>query len=1118
MANHLWAGTLTFPNYPISMSGLPPAPNVLILYDNSFSMEGQLSPNYYTFIGGNDPKSRSNIARTALRSIITSYRSQFNWGIGTFEIYGSKWNMDGNGRSGVYTGYEGDSSTMVFTNDCVNGISWSNGGLKCIPNPEPNNGYSYITYNSGSVGNSSFLLASYYKQWSWGTYAVNNNSGYWINIFDHHNSVTTWNVGNDNSTSFNQFNDFKDPTAGPGTNYFNWTGCLDTNSGNCVGQKQSRIVFMNDGWVFMKEHTGNGAIIEPIMPDATSGHTNNLLKAFAPEVCDLNTPEIKNGSLETPLVGSFITAKKYFSGTLPGFTSPIQNVCQKNFVLLATDGQPTADANGNIYSAAQLANANTGKAYTDLYSQIQALRSLSFSSNTYDIQTYVLGMGDFAANSVAMAGLNNMAQYGGTNQALLAQDPTTMMNSFQSIVDQIQYKISIRTNNGHIAISQPLHAQTVSVYKAFYGAQGNMWGGNLIKATPTASVTNNIISYNTGTTNSFTNGAAQWLTSDQINGRPRQIITATRKDSPALSGAAFSWDTIGTYTQNLLLNTGETAAQGMQRINYIRGNRSNENNVSGFRTRLTTVLGDIINSSPVYVGVSTAGYSASDFPLGTPSFTTYVNNTTLRRPMVYIGANDGMLHGFDADTLQEVFAYIPNAVIPKLTNFSSPSYTHDFFVDETPLIADVPLSNNWTTQLIGFPGIGGTGLFALNITNPDTTLLQAENNANTIVLWELNGQTDADIGYILNRGQVNQIRGGLSRQVGRMANNRWAVITGNGYNSANNSTGLVISYLDASGGTPSYKKIMIAGETGGLSTPTPIDINNDGLIDYAYAGDLKGNVWRFDLRGDENTWSAFKLYVPNADWALSPITTAPTITYHCSQPGLMVIVGTGKYLEVGDNNAGYTDSHTDYMMGLWDKFDTTSITHNSLAQQWYYASGDVRNVSSNAPDIAQSLILTSDNPVDWATQRGWFLPLFNNPPRPARVLVPPYVANNIVYFNTTTPDFSVCENGKLWATTQALNACTGGRPQLTIFDINFDGKVNDDDKYDQWGNGNKINVTGVNLQNQARVYDASVWISPKQFTCTTPPCDFSTGLSDSIGVNLFQTVPKRLSWKELNNF
>lgn len=1116
-----YAAPLVIPSYPLLGSGTTTTPNILILYDNSFSMEGQLSPNYYSFIGGNDPKSRSNIARTALRSILNSYKTKFNWGIQAFDIYGSKWNIDNNGRSGLYTGYEGKHNTMVFTNDCVNNRSWSNGGLKCIPNPEPNNGYKYITYEKGAVGDSAFLLHSYNKKWVWGTHAAGDTSGRYINTFDHHNSVTSWNIKDNNSTFFNYENDFKDASDGYGTNPHHWSGCIDSGSGDCVSKMLPRILWINDGWVFMKHHTGYGKIIEPILPESAPGHCTNLFNSLAPESPDLNSTEIKNGSLETPLMGSFITAKQYFSGTLKGTVSPIQNKCQKNYVLLATDGQPTASASGDIYSPEDLSNAYTGKAYTDLYPKIQTLRTTEFGGTYYDIKTFVLGMGDIVENPTAVKGLNLMAQRGGTDKAYLATDLASMMNSFQTIVDSISITIPLRESNGHIAISKPKDIKDTNLYKAtFANPSRNIWQGNLLKSSPTYAISDGSVTYDTGAVTGFNTGAAKWLQNDKINGKPRQIITATRTSNTSpVKGTAFIWESLSDYTKELLIDKGEAATRGNQRVNYIRGDRSNEGATpDAFRKRETTVLGDIIDSSPVYVGGSFSGFSDSDFATGAPSFANFSENMSKRRPMIYVGANDGMLHGFDANTLQEVFAFIPNAVLSKLKLLSSQSYEHEFFVNETPLVTEAVVpGRGWITELIGFPGIGGTGLFALDISSPDKTkgyvdLSNAENNAANIVLWELNSQTDPDIGYILNRGQIGRNHSAVSLQFGKMFNNRWAILSGNGYNSPNNSTALVVAYLDAVGGKPSYKKVFAPGAKGGLSTPTPVDVDFDGIIDYAYAGDLQGNVWRFDLRGPEAGWKASLLFQAKFGKP-SPITTAPAVMDHCAGKGLMVLVGTGKYIENTDNNPNYADNHADYLFGLWDKMDGKTIQAKDLVSQ-YYLQGNYQN-SSSAPEVAKSLLLSTDNKVDWSGgKRGWMLQLYNQYPKASRIVVPPYVSEGKLYFNTISPNGGGCDASNSWGTSQALEACTGQRPQSGVFDTNYDGTVNNNDRYKL--GGTPIHVTGINTKDLGRIIDTSTPINSKLFSCISKKCDsVNTDFNGIIGVKPVTPSLRRASWREI---
>jgi type IV pilus assembly protein PilY1 len=1128
------AAALTFSKYPLEFINTSQVPNILILYDNSYSMDGEIDP--LVMVGGGDPNSRSNLVRNALRPLISNYASNFNWGIEVFNTNPTKDvtpDCDSNyGNCGIFLAYQGSSSTMVFTNDCINGISASNGGLKCMLNPEPNNGYNYITYDpkwGDTYTENNYLIGPNYLNFVWGTPPVGDSSGKKIDLFLHHNSVTTWQVSSDNATSYSTSQDFIQELWA-GENPIGFSGCIDSGgSSGCSSAFLTRALFsqLPIGYVYLRHTMGSGSILEPIASNASSNHQTNLFNAFQPETNDINTKEIKNFADQTPTAGAFITAKQYFSGALTGFTSPIQGSCQKNYVILATDGYPTMSSAGSLYSDSQMSNATSGKAYTDVYSEITALRSLSVGSNNYDIKTFIVGVGGDVANAssdpVPVQGLNLMASYGGTQQAYLANDQSSISSAFQSILNSIQYQIPIVQSNGHIAVGATSTSQNVSVYKAFFSSNG--WQGNLIASTPSISIANSVVSYDTGSTpKDFSTGAAQWLVDNTVNGKSRQIITSmVKSDNVSMTGAAFQWDSLNATTQNMLINSGETAIQGTQRLNYIRGDRSNElsnSNPNGFRARATTVLGDIIDSSPVYVGASSAGYSDSDFPTGMPSYSVYMQSTKSRRPMVYIGANDGMLHGFDATTLQEVFSYIPNSVFSKFIDFSSQSYTHDFFVDETPIVADIPVSGKWVTQLIGFAGMGGTGLFALDITSP-TNLAQAESNANSIVLWELNSKTDNDIGYILNRGQINQQRGNISRQIGQMANKRWAIVTGNGYNAPNNSTGLLIHYLDNAEGKPAYNKIMIPGATGGLSTPTLLDADDDGIIDFAYAGDLQGNVWRFDLRGEENKWSSFQLFLPTAGWAIAPITTAPAIAHNCSQPGYIVVVGTGKYLEAGDNTPSYTDNHDDYLLGLWDKMDNSQITMNNLAQQWYYKNNTFINPNSDAPPLVKNLIMSSDNSVDWTTQQGWALPLYYNYPTPARIVVPPYIADGLVYFNTITPSSSLSSSSScggpinLLATTQALNVCTGGRPQAGVFDINFDGSVNGKDQYNLWG-GSPVNVTGVDLQSQGRIYDPSVWIMPQEFVCATPPCDtLNTSLSDSIGVNYSKIQPKRLTWKEI---
>lgn len=1007
------------------------------------------------------------------------------------------------------------------------------------------------------------------------------------NVFMYHNpNVTTWNLANNSSITFDALNDFKDSFYGwnPVT-YCSYSGSDNGGGGGggtCGGYTTAERSFIRrKAWWFERGYTGAGQILLQIPSFYSDASFNSMLDLLRPEKEDANSTEIKNGSNETPLVGSFKTAKDYFSGVLSGFPSPIQDKCQQNYIILATDGKPTVDINGNYYSSSDLADPVNGKAYTDLYTMIDSLRGISFNSVNYDIKTYVLGMGDVLNDSSGVNGLNKMAVHGGTDNAYLSRNQQEIANSFQSIVDSINSNIPLRRSNGHVAVSNQADLSKTSIYIAsFANPIGNFWQGNVMKNTPYVSASGGTVNYdNESLGDGFNIGAAALLQSAS----GRQIIAGLRSTSSAsVKGYAFSWNNLSSNEKVMFYYSinSESSSDGMNRINYLRGDRSLENtsynycasengwcgfsgtqtiaygangqfffrsaadgiscdntvfgdpavgvgkrcyvvsrSSNGFRGRGVTVLGDIVDSSPLYIGEATSGFSDSDFSPNTPSYKEFSQKAIARKPMVYVGANDGMLHGFDAGTLKEVFAFIPNAVLSKLAALTDKNYTHDFYVNESPIAAEVlHPARGWTTQLIGFMGAGGKGVFALDVTSPDgvinpsVNLSTAESNATNIVMWEINGQDDPDIGYIFNKGQIDHSRSGKTRQIGVMYNGRPAIMVGNGYNSTNDSTGLFVIYLD--GNSPLYEKKMVAGVAAGLSAPTPVDIDYDGKIDYVYAGDLKGNVWKFDVRSGVASSTVTKIFQAlDANNKVLPITTAPEIISGCYKDKLLIIVGTGKFIEFLDNKPSYADGHEDYLFGLLDD-GSGVINKENLVEQTYLSVADAASAFSS---IVQKNILSSDNAVvyDGTTNKGWMIKL-RNIDKPARIVVPPYASRGILYFNTISPNAVTCAANQSWGTSQALQVCSGARPKNSVFDINYDGSANSQDQVNY--NGGNISVSGVSLADLGRVVDTSVWISPKALTCKTPPCpEVTTSLSDFIGVAQNFLPSSRMTWREIIN-
>lgn len=397
-------------------------------------------------------------------------------------------------------------------------------------------------------------------------------------------------------------------------------------------------------------------------------------------------------------------------------------------------------------------------------------------------------------------------------------------------------------------------------------------------------------------------------------------------------GVSFKWTSdeskLSTGQKALLgLNTtSPVATSGQSILNYVRGDRSLEGSeTSGytaakpFRERQSR-QGDIVNSVVWYTGAPSSNYALKGYAAFTRAYQS-------RTPMIYVGGNDGMLHGFSATDGYERLAYVPRGVLATLRLLSEPAFNnaHKYFVDGSPMTGDVDMgvgvqapddpayddtyAPSWRTFLVGSLGAGGKGYFVLDVTNPEASNAPdgafgfAESNAQKLVkLDRTRGSSEAapncalpsmstaeatacavavaedkDIGHITAQPVRDDNDTMRSTQITRMNNNRWAVVLGNGYNSANQRPVLLVQYLD---GAKELLRIPVIGTVdvpptvgsglaadNGLSAPRLVDINGDGRPDVAYAGDNQGNMWKFDLTS-----------INPADWKVafsgSPLFTA----------------------------------------------------------------------------------------------------------------------------------------------------------------------------------------------------------------------------------------------------
>ncbi|GAB1387193.1 hypothetical protein MASR1M59_23410 [Melaminivora sp.] len=381
-------------------------------------------------------------------------------------------------------------------------------------------------------------------------------------------------------------------------------------------------------------------------------------------------------------------------------------------------------------------------------------------------------------------------------------------------------------------------------------------------------------------------------------------------------GVAFRWATNESNLstgQKLFLRknaagTDQGDSAGQDRLNYIRGERSKEgSDATGYPTsnpyrKRQSAQGDIVNSTVWYTGAPSSNYALK-------GYSKFTRDQKDRTPMIYVGGNDGMLHGFSAADGTEKIAYIPNAVIPNLTWLTDPTYNqkHRYFVDGSPMTGDIDMGTgiqdpdapgyqptyepNWRSLLVGTLGAGGKGYFILDVTDPASfsesiasTLVKIDRTRNkdlpapdctlstlsTVIKDACNKSVteDRDIGHITARPVMDESNPMRTTQIARMNNNRWAVVLGNGYNSTNQRPVLLIQYLDAapsgaSTGSMGLLRIPATNDApgsglandNGLSAPRLVDLNGDGRPDIAYAGDNQGNLWKFDLTSiDDTRW------------------------------------------------------------------------------------------------------------------------------------------------------------------------------------------------------------------------------------------------------------------------
>lgn len=591
----------------------------------------------------------------------------------------------------------------------------------------------------------------------------------------------------------------------------------------------------------------------------------------------------------------------------------------------------------------------------------------------------------------------------------------------------------------------------------------------------------------------------EWDAGDKINAQNsdsgRTIITSDGTD-----GIAFRYDEL-TDAQQADLDKDTVGVRdecGAERVQYLRG--SDEScATTPFRQRLTSKLGDIVSSNPWYVGPPGAGFSDLDHP----GYKDFVDAKASRTPVVYVGANDGMLHGFDASldfsskpegvptatSGNEVIGFVPTAVYPNLSRLTGQNYNadHRYFVDGSPMVADADLDpsagNAWRTVLVGGLAGGGKGYYALDVSDPAAF---KEGNAANTMLWEFTEADDPDVGHAFNLPPVHSVTK-QAKQIVRVCTSggapctggAWAVILGNGYNSAKGKAALYVLFIekgrDGVWSEGDFVKLVadaplapVTNANNGLSTPIPFDSNGDGYADTVYAGDLQGNLWKFligpnpsavDVGGNPSTWRvAFSsagcsddssgctplFGATDGSGSPQPIVEPPEVMVHPIR-GQMVLFGTGKYLEATDNAS--TQQQTLY--GLWDEHDGSPPLQSREAEL-------LKQTVIEKSESAGAYRVPTDHVINWRqstgesadcespctpTHLGWYLDLPTSKERGTGI---PRVVRKLIFFNTFIPQAGACDAGATgWL--MALDWLNGGLPDFRVFDTNRSGTIDNDD-------------------------------------------------------------------------
>ncbi len=742
-------------------------------------------------------------------------------------------------------------------------------------------------------------------------------------------------------------------------NYLNYLACL-----SCQGQERKidiakRVIsnlivntedvrfgamkFANNG----SQGSGGAGMVAPIGTDNTT--MINAINAISP------------GGY-TPLGEMLRDAGNYYKGTFTGYSSPIQLSCQPNFVIMISDGLQ----NGSIDVRTEATNR---------FTQDHA----SGFTGTQNVIVHTVGFGIDAGERGAA---NNVLQQAATNGGgtfYYADNATALEQALQSAISQIMSAtFSFATP---VVPTTSTTGSTKAYLAAFQSDAARPFWRGFLKAYQRDSNGNiPVDSDGLPLASALVWDAGAQLSQKSAGSRTIYTIINNTRESFTKSNANVTAAVLGVASSSDRDNL----------IDFMRGiDAYDENGNSNTTEERAWKLGDIFHSSPVLV-------SPPFLPSTDSSYTAFKQANASRTAVLLAGSNDGMLHAFRESDGAELWAVIPPAILTRLKDLTARSGQHEFYVDSSPVVADVKISGTWKTVVVFGLRRGGASFYALDIT--DTT--------NPLSLWSF---TDSKLGETWSEPAIGKVK--MSD-----GTDKFVAFVGGGYDTAqNNNSGKAFFVIDLATGAKLWEYYNVAGSSDDrqymnfslAANPTAADLNGDGYVDRVYVGDVAGQMWKFDVSaaaalsgGLVTNWTGKRLFAADPSQANPPAAGE----YY---PAQAMYVPPALSFDTGGN--------------LWIFFGSGDRNHpNNSSSNRFYGIKD-NTTMTNGSALTESSLVDLTSGTGTVTQ-GWYIRLASN----EKILSAADVFNKSVFFTSFTPTSTAsCSGGASNATLYSINMTTG---------------------------------------------------------------------------------------------